>query len=139
METSAALMYRDLSRFIFYPNFIFLILVFLNCIGFDLRTFTFTNLQDDIDIAMEDDAEFEIGVPVEEYKVKRTFFRKLRELRYYIIENKLVFEILGAIAAVTIFFVGLSLFLNANRSVRVSQSFNHSNFNISVKDSIIKI
>ena len=137
VETSAALMYRDLSRFIFYPNFIFLILVFLNCIGFDLRTFTFTNLQDDIDIAMEDDAEFEIGVPVEEYKVKRTFFRKLRELRYYIIENKLVFEILGAIAAVIIFFVGLSLFLNANRSVRVSQSFNHSNFNISVKDSII--
>ena len=111
VETSAALMYRDLSRFIFYPNFIFLILVFLNFIGFDLRTFTFTNLQDDIDIAMEDDAEFE--------------------------KNKLVFEIIGAIVGVVIFFIGLSLILQANKSVRVSQSFNHSNFNIAVKDSII--
>ena len=137
VETSAALMYRDLSRFIFYPNFIFLILVFLNFIGFDLRTFTFTNLQDDIDIAMEDDAEFEIGVPIEDYKVKRTFFRKIRELKYYIIENKLVFEIIGAIVGVVIFFIGLSLLLQANKSVRVSQSFNHSNFNIAIKDSII--
>ena len=137
VETSAALMYRDLSRFVFYPNFIFLILIFLNTIGFDLRTFTFTNLQDDIDIALEDDAEIEIGVPIEEYKVKRTIRKRIRELKYYVIENKLVFGIIGAVTGLILLFIILLSILNANKSVRVSQSFNHSNFNIAIKNSII--
>ena len=65
--------------------------VFLNCIGFDLSTLSFTNLQDDIDIAESDDQEIEIGVKLEDYKIKRTLRRSIRELRYYVIENKQVF------------------------------------------------
>ena len=89
IESQTALLYRDTSKFTFYPNFLFLIFYFLNFIGFDLITFEFTNLRDDIDIAQEDDAEIEIGVNLEDYKIKRGFHKKLRELKYYIVDNKL--------------------------------------------------
>ena len=72
IESSSALLYRDISRFVFYPQFILMFFVFLNCIGFDLSTLSFTNLQDDIDIAESDDQEIEIGVKLEDYKIKRT-------------------------------------------------------------------
>ena len=75
VESQTALLYRDTSKFTFYPNFLFIIFYFLNFIGFDLSTLEFTNLRDDIDIAKEDDAEIEIGVQLEDYKIKRTFFR----------------------------------------------------------------
>ena len=45
-----------------------------------------------LDIAKEDDAEIEIGVQLEDYKIKRGFFKKLREMKYYILENKLYSE-----------------------------------------------
>ena len=137
IESSSALLYRDISRFVFYPQFILMFFVFLNCIGFDLSTLSFTNLQDDIDIAESDDQEIEIGVKLEDYKIKRTLRRSIRELRYYVIENKQVFWVIGGIVlAIILFFAGRFIF-DLNRTVRVDQSFNHSNFNIALEDSII--
>ena len=137
IESQTALLYRDTSKFTFYPNFLFLIFYFLNFIGFDLSTFEFTNLRDDIDIAKEDDAEIEIGVQLEDYKIKRGFFKKLREMRYYILENKLVFMgIGGTILLIFLIFI-ISTIVKLNNNVRVDKAFTYSNFAIKVENSYL--
>ncbi len=137
VESQTALLYRDTSKFTFYPNFFFIIFYFLNFIGFDLSTLEFTNLRDDIDIAKEDDAEIEIGVQLEDYKIKRTFFRKLRELKYYIVENKLVFMGLGGVLGLFVLILVISNLIKLNNNIRVDKAFNYSNFAITVEDSYL--
>lgn len=137
VETSKALLYRDMSRFLFYPNFILMFFVFLNFIGFDLTSFSFTSLQDDIDIAESDDAEIEIGVKVEDYKIKRTIRRSIRELKYYVIENKLVFIFFAIIVGLVVLGFVINFLIGLNKTVKVSQSFNHQNFSLTVHDSIL--
>jgi len=137
IESSTALLYRDISKFTFYPNFIFIIFYFLNFIGFDLKTFEFTNLRDDIDIANEDDAEIEIGVQVEDYKIKRSFRRTLRELKYYIYDNKLVFTFIGGACAIIILWGTVNLIMKYSNTVRVDKAFTYSNFNITVENSYL--
>lgn len=137
VESQTALLYRDTAKFTFYPIFIFLIFYFLNVIGFDLTTFEFTNLRDDIDIAKEDDAEIEIGVQLEDYKIKRTFFKKLRELRYYVVENKLVFIGMGLTALIALLIFIISNVVKLNTNVRVDKAFTYSNFAITVENSYL--
>lgn len=137
IESQTALLYRDTAKFTFYPNFLFLIFYFLNFIGFDLTTFEFTNLRDDIDIAKEDDAEIEIGVQLEDYKIKRTFFKKLREMKYYVIENKLVFMGLGGTLALVLLIFIVSTIVKLNNNVKVDKAFTYSNFAITVENSYL--
>ena len=137
IESQTALLYRDTSKFTFYTNFLFLIFYFLNFIGFDLSTFEFTNLRDDIDIAKEDDAEIEIGVQLEDYKIKRAFFKKLRELKYYIVENKLVFGAIGGIIGVVLLGFIIGGLIKLSNNVRVDKAFNYSNFAIKVENSYL--
>lgn len=137
IATSTALMYRDLSRFFFYPNFFFIFFIFLNTIGFNLRRFEFIDLKDEIDEEEEDNALIELNVGFESYKLKRTFHRTLRELKYYIIENKVVFKIIGVLIAIIFFFFLGKWLINLNKVVKTTESFNHQNFNISITDSIL--
>ena len=115
--------------------------VYLSLIIFYTVVFVLANvcrgILNNIDIAESDDQEIEIGVKLEDYKIKRTLRRSIRELRYYVIENKQVFWVIGGIVlAIILFFAGRFIF-DLNRTVRVDQSFNHSNFNIALEDSII--
>lgn len=137
VESQTALLYRDTSKFTFYPIFLFIIFYFLNFVGFDLTTFEFTNLRDDIDIAKEDDAEIEIGVQIEDYKLKRTFFKKLRELKYYIVDNKLVFMGIGGTLTLGLIILIISTIVKLNNNVRVDKSFTYSNFAITVENSYL--
>lgn len=137
ITSQTGLLYRDISKFTFYPNFIFLIFYFLNVIGFDLTTFEFTNLRDDIDIAKEDDAEIEIGVQLEDYKIKRFLNKKLREFKYYIIDNKLVFMGLGGILGLVLIVFLINGIIKLNNNVRIDKAFTYSNFNITVENSYL--
>ncbi len=137
IASQTALLYRDISKFTFYPNFFFILFYFLNFIGFDLNTFEFTNLRDDIDIAQEDDAEIEIGVNLEDYKIKRGFHKKLRELKYYIVDNKLVFGAMGGILCLIIVIFIVSGLIKLNNNVRVDKAFTYSNFSITVENSYL--
>ena len=137
ITSQTGLLYRDISKFTFYPNFIFLIFYFLNVIGFDLTTFEFTNLRDDIDIAKEDDAEIEIGVQLEDYKIKRFLNKKWREFKYYIIDNKLVFMGLGGILGLVLIVFLINGIIKLNNNVRIDKAFTYSNFNITVENSYL--
>ncbi len=137
VASQTGLLYRDISKFTFYPNFLFLIFYFLNVIGFDLTTFEFTNLRDDIDIAKEDDAEIEVGIQLEDYKIKRFLNKKLREFKYYVIDNKLVFMALGGILVLVLVIFGVNSLIKLNNNVRIDKSFTYSNFNITVENSYL--
>ncbi len=137
IASQTGLLYRDVSKFTFYPNFIFLIFYFLNVIGFDLTTFEFTNLRDDIDIAKEDDAEIEIGIKLEDYKIKRFLNKKIRELRYYVVDNKLVFMGFGGIIALIFAILGINGLIKLNNNIRIDKSFTYSNFSITVENSYL--
>ena len=95
------------------------------------------NLRDDIDIAKEDDAEIEIGVQLEDYKIKRGFFKKLREMKYYILENKLVFMGIGGTILLILLIFIISTIVKLNNNVRVDKAFTYSNFAIKVENSYL--
>ena len=106
-QTSRA--YHDIYIILFVPNFYFIIHSFIRGIGFDVKKFNFNKDLEELEIKREDNEEFEFVLGNDSYKYKRKGRRILRELKYYIVENKIFIGIiLGALVIVG----GIFTFLN---------------------------
>lgn len=129
--------YRDLSFIVWLPQFFFIGYTFLRGIGFDLKKFNFDEDAKELEISDIDSEEFELVFGKDAYKYKRTIRRFFREFRYYVLENKVAFGILGGIIVVLL---GTLLYLNFgvyNRVYRETQRVTHNNLSVSVEDSIL--
>ncbi len=137
LEASTIRVYRDIINLFTYPQYIFATYTLLRGVGFDIKSFNFNKDLEDLDLIEEDEEEIELKVNVEGYKVKRQTRRTLRELKYYILENKFVFTCLSAIAGIVII---VSLFLNFqvyNKRYKMNQNFALSSFSITYKESLL--
>lgn len=137
LVSSTALILRGFASIIFYLQIVAAIFIILLGLGLNIKTGEFQDIRDEIDLEEEDSEEVEINVSNEDYKTKRWLRRYFREIKYYIIENKNIFKVLGGIVgAVILFFVG-SFILSLNKVVKVDQSFKHTNFTISFNASLL--
>ena len=137
LASSTSLIIRSLTSIFFYGQVVCIPLFFLLTFGFDVRTGDFLDIKDEINLDEEDSEEVEIGVSKDNYKVKRWVNRYIREIKYYVIENKNVFKILGGVLGVIIlFFVG-SYIISLTRVVRVDQAFNYSSMSLSFNSSTL--
>lgn len=98
---------RDITRFMLIGQWIFLIPYVIRTLGFDIKKFDFKRDLQELDISSEDNEEFELLAPIDMNKVEQVGRRRLRELKYYYIENRLfILIILGIIflvSSITIF------------------------------------
>lgn len=137
LESSTSLIIRSITSILFYVQIACIPVVLLLTFGFDFRSGDFLDIKDEISLDEEDSEEVEVNLTNDNYKLKRWFNRYLREIKYYVIENKNVFKVLGGILGVIIlFFVGKYI-ISLSRVVRVDQAFNYSNMSLSFNGSLL--
>ncbi len=129
--------YRDVSVVFVLPQYFFILYTLIRGIGFDIKKFDFANDLKDLEITDIDNEEFEFNINIEGYKAKRTFRRFIREMKYYILENKFIFTCL-----LVVFFIciGTLIYLNYgvyNKTYYESDKMTHNYLNIQVIDSIV--
>ena len=137
LQSSTSLIIRGLMSIVFYIEIISTIFFILLAFGLNIKTGEFTDIRDEINLDEEDSEEVEINIKSDDYKVKRFIRRYIREIKYYVIENKNIFKVLGIILAVVIVFFLGKFILSLNRTVRVDQTFGYSNFSISFNSSVL--
>lgn len=126
---------RDISFITYIPIYFFMFVNLINASGFNIKTFRFDN-NADLKIN-EDDDEIEIKVGSENNSLKKNFVHLIRELKYYILENKFVFS---CIVVVLLLIVGYTTYTNYrvyNRTYASNQAVILDNFSVSVKESYI--
>lgn len=137
MEATAARAYRDISYLFYLPQFIFVAFALFRGVGFDIKKFNFETDLQELEITDYDAEEFEFNINIDEYKWKRNFRRLIRELKYYIQENRFIFSILCAIGTIII---GTFIYLNFevyHKTYKQTQILNHNNLNIKVQESMV--
>ncbi len=103
--------YRDIFTFLYVPQYIFVILGTIRALGFDIKKFDFKKDLAELDIAEADQEEVEVVFGQNNYKYKRFARRKLREFKYYVLENKLFF---GIICSALVLMLVYTLYVNIN-------------------------
>lgn len=94
---------RDISMFCLIGQYILIIPYVIRTIGFDIKKFDFKKDLEELNISVEDNEEFELTVGVDKNKLEQKTRRRLRELKYYYMENK---HFINIILGVIIVFIG---------------------------------
>ena len=135
--TATALTYRDIAQIIYYPQFIFIFVLAIRALGFNVKQFDFKSDLKELEITDADSEEIELNINFETYKAERLIRRVIRELYYYYLENKLIVNIIfGVIIVITVF----SLFKSYERlryTYDEGEAFTYNNFRINVVDSML--
>lgn len=100
---------RDITRFMLIGQGIFLIPYIIRTLGFDIKKFDFKKDLQELDIDISDNEEFELNSPIDVDKVKKVGRRRVRELKYYYIENRLFIIIILSVVG---FFIGINVISN---------------------------
>ena len=127
---------RDISGLIIYPIYVLIIMGAINVVGLNIKTLRFDK-HEDLKITDEDEEDIEVKVGSDSIDTKKRFVHILRELKYYVIENKIIICI---IIVAIVGMISYKAFLNYqiyNRTYNLNQSFILDNFTFSVKDSYI--
>lgn len=136
MTSTLAGFIRDISDLCIYPFYLLLVMGAVNIVGLNIKTLRFDR-HADLKVTEDDEEEIEVKVGTDNIDTKRRVVHILRELRYYLIENKAIFALI--IIGICIM-IGYRAYLNYevfNKTYNVNQSFALDNFSLSVKDSYI--
>ena len=132
-----AMVQRDLALIVFLPQIAFLVLSLIRGIGFDIKKFNFSKDLKDLDINEEDNEEFEFVLGLEDYKYKRMFRRKIREFKYYVLENKFVFTILTGLTILVLIIILVFNFTVYNKTYGKKQKINANNLTMQVNNAFL--
>lgn len=108
VEADQLILGRDISTICLLPNYVLMAICFVRGIGFNLKQFNFSKDVEELEIADVDSAEFEVLIGQNNYKYLRFIRRTIREIKYYILENK--FGITIFISILLLFFAGYGIY-----------------------------
>ncbi len=92
-NNQSLVLFRDLSRILYYVNYIFLVVAFVRGFGFNVRKFNFEKDLKDLDISDEDREEIEVSSNIDYENISNFVRRRKRNFKYYIKENSFVLTI----------------------------------------------
>lgn len=121
--------YRDIFLIISLPQYYFLVMSIIRGIGFDVKKFNFTKDLQELEIKSEDNEEFEFVLGTDTFKYKRKLRRVLRELKYYILENKFIFTVIISVIIATVSIILIINYNIFNKTYKVGSSGQVGNFN----------
>lgn len=110
VETVRAL--RDISLIMVMPGLIFMTIMILRALGFNLKQFEFKNDLDDLQIDKSDYEEIEVTLGRNNYKYARSFRKAIRYLKYFLAENKFFVTIMMSVIVLSlgiIFYVNIKV------------------------------
>ncbi len=129
--------FRDIGLIAIIPQYLFILLILIRGIGFDIKKFNFAIDLKEMEIDTTDNEEFEFTVGFDGYKTKRTLKRFIREFGYYIKENTFIFI---SILVLIVIIIGTTIYFNYDvydKTYKVNEAFAYKRLRVSVKDSVI--
>lgn len=137
VDSAIPRMVRDFSQIFFYSGFLIIGYTIIRGIGFDIKSFNFSEDLEELDISEEDSELIELNINFDRYELERKIRRFIREMKYYILENKLIFASL-VILVVIIFLASLLVGTKVkNQKYKMNSPFPYNNFTINIKDALI--
>lgn len=136
MDATFANFVRDTATICSLPGYVILIWGFIDAIGFNIKTFRIDN-HVELKVSDDEDDDIEIKVGSDNNALKRSGVHLVRELKYYILENKFVFTCIAIVLTLIIGYTMYSNYQLYHKTYSVNQDFTLDNFSISVKDSYI--
>ncbi len=137
LDEILARLFKDISWVVYASEFIIVFMMLIRASGFNIRKFNFQKDLLGLEVSSEDSEEFEFLVGTDSYKYKRSIRRGIRELKYYILENKFI---LTVIVVVGLLILGISLYRGKEASgstFKEGMSIPFGYVNFTVKDSYI--
>ena len=129
---------RDILIIVSLPQYGFIFSVFLRAIGFDLKKFNFASDLRQMNYSSKDAEEFELNLNLDVYKAQRKFRRILRELVYYVKENRFVVIILCIVAAIFLIkFINNNIHGNYDQTYHMNKTFKYEKADITFQEAII--
>ena len=136
MEQTMANFLKDISVICVYPFYALIVMGLTNVVGFNVKSLRFDK-HADLKVTVEDEEDIEVKVGTDHHNTKRRVVHLLRELKYYVIENKGIMILI--VIGLCIMF-GYKAYLNYevyNKNYDINQSFALDSFALSVKESYI--
>jgi len=135
LEYTFANFVRDMANLSVLPQIALVIVTAVRAVGFNIKTFSFEkNLDLQVD---EDEEEIEIKIGTDKNIAKKNAVHLFRELKYYVLENKFVFSVLGAVVGFIAIGVFIYNFRVTNRVYNYNQAVTADTFEIALKESYI--
>lgn len=136
MDATFANFVRDTSSMCVLPSYVLIIWGFSKAIGFNFKTFRLDN-HSDLKINEDEEDEIELRIGSDENSFKRNITHFIREMKYYVIENKFVVTCIGVVLALIVGYTSYNYYKTYHQSFTINQAFNLENFSLSIKDSYI--
>lgn len=137
LDVRTVRLYRDISAIMYFPQYIFFIICAVRATGFNIKKFDFKKDLEELDIAEEDQEEVELTLGKNNYKIARFFRRRIREIKYYAVENRFFFwTIIGIISLVFIFIIYYRFNING-KTYKESEYFNIDGIVFKVTESFV--
>lgn len=129
---------RDMANLSFIPGIVLLVWQGVKGIGFNLKSFRFER-ETGLELSDDEETDDAIEIKIDNNKPSTTsgLVHLIRELKYYVLENKLIFRLVGIailIALVITIYVNFQVY---NKNVSVNQAFVLDNFTMSLKESYL--
>lgn len=136
MDATFANFVRDTAGMCLLPAYPLIIWGFINAIGFNIKTFRLDN-HSDLKISDEEADEIEIRIGSDNNSFKRNFIHFIREMKYYVLENKFVFTCIVVLLLLIVGITSYSNYKTYHQSFTINQAFSLENFSLSLKESYI--
>lgn len=136
LDATFANFVRDCAIIAQMPIYLLIVINVSKGVGFNYRTLRFDN-NSDLKIKEDDEEEIEIKLGNNDTSLKKVVVHTIRELKYYVLENKFVFCCIGAVFLI---YFGYNLYMNFqvyNKTININQAFNLNDFTLALKDSYI--
>lgn len=128
---------RDCAIMSNLPMYVLIVFNASRAVGLNYRTLRFDNNSDLKIKEDEDDEDIEIKVGSGDNSLKKVLVHLIRELKYYILENKFVFMCIGAVFLMYFGYSFYKEFQVYNKKVSINTAFNLDKFTLSLKESFI--
>ena len=138
LESTPARTLRDITLMVLGVQAVFIVFMGLRAFGLNIKHSNFNKDLREMQLSSGDADEVEININFETYKAKRNVRRLLREMLYYVKENKLMVGIIAIVlVGVGLYFIYSTSSTNFDNNYKVGSTFRYQNLDINIKDCII--
>ena len=137
LSIKKAMILRDINLLMLIPQLLFFIISLIRGLGFDIKKFNFSKDVKALDLNEKDSEEFEFVLGIDSYKYFRFIRKKIREFKYYYLENKFLFTVLIGLLSSILAIILILNFTVYNKTYKISQKLFVSNLNLKINSAIL--
>ena len=128
---------RDLLNIAYLPQYVIFIIFGIRFLGIDLKKFGFKEDEEYLDIKEEDREEFEVNIEFDKDKIKRTFKKFIRNVKYVYYEHRLVCNTIIVILFLSLTGYTYYYFGVLHKTYREGNTFSANYYDITVNSSYL--